>query len=213
VSPPAPTREDYYRVLADCLPDDALTVTCLGNASYLWARVRDRPENFYIEDAMGLALPLALGLAVSQPGRKVVGVEGDGGLLMHMGALITAGAVAPGNLTVLLMNNRVHAASGGQPLTNQNLDLADLARSAGWARTENVGDPEGFRSAFLSAIEGDGPSFLALAVKPDVQVVEPPRPLDPVVTKQRFMEAIGAPRYVSSTFGRGRMVEPPSPSK
>ncbi len=213
MSPPAPTREDYYRVLADCLPDDALTVTCLGNASYLWARVRDRPENFYIEDAMGLALPLALGLAVSQPGRKVVGVEGDGGLLMHMGALITAGAVAPGNLTVLLMNNRVHAASGGQPLTNQNLNLADLARSAGWARTENVGDPEGFRSAFLSAIEGDGPSFLALAVKPDVQVVEPPRPLDPVVTKQRFMEAIGAPRYVSSTFGRGRMGEPPSPSK
>ena len=213
MSPPAPTREDYYRVLADCLPDDAQTVTCLGNASYLWARVRDRPENFYIEDAMGLALPLALGLAVAQPGRKVVGVEGDGGLLMHMGALITVGAVAPGNLTVLLMNNRVHAASGGQPLTNQNLDLAELARSAGWARTENVGDPEGFRSAFLSAIEGDGLSFLALEVKPDVQVVEPPHPLNPVVTKQRFMEAIGAPRYVSSTFGQGRMVEPPSPSK
>ena len=212
MSPAVPTREDYYRVLADCLPDDALTVTSLGNASYLWARVRDRPENFYIEDAMGLALPLALGLAVAQPGRKVVGVEGDGGLLMHMGALITVGAVAPGNLTVLLIQNRVHAASGGQPLTNQNLDLADLARSAGWARTENVGDPAEFRSAFLSALEGDGPSFLALEAKPDVQVVEPPDPLNPVVTKQRFMDAIGAPRYVSSTFGQGRMVEPPPPS-
>ena len=212
MSPTVTTREDYYRVLADCLPDDALTVTCLGNASYLWARVRDRPENFYIEDAMGLALPLALGLAVSQPGRKVVGVEGDGGLLMHMGALITAGAVAPGNLTVLLINNRVHAGSGGQPLTNQNLDLADLARSAGWARTENVGDPEGFRTAFRSALQGDGPSFLALESKPDVQVVVPPDPLNPVVTKQRFMEAIGAPRYVPSTFGQGRMVEPPPPS-
>ena len=202
-----PTREDYYRVLAECLPDDALTVTSLGNASYLWARVRDRPENFYIEDAMGLALPLALGLAVAQPGRKVVGVEGDGGLLMHLGALVTVGAVAPGNLTVLLMRNRVHAASGGQPLTNQDLDPADLARSAGWARVENVEDPEGFRSAFLSAFEGDGPSFLALEVEPDPQVVEPPVPLDPVVTKRRFMEAIGAPRYVSSTFGKGCMVD------
>ena len=61
-----PTRTDYYRVLADKLPDNALVVTSLGNASYLWAAMHHAPENFYFEDAMGLALPLALGLAVAQ---------------------------------------------------------------------------------------------------------------------------------------------------
>ena len=97
-----PTRADYYKVLADNLPPQALVVTSLGNASYLWATVHDAPENFYFEDAMGLALPLALGLAVAQPKRPVIVVEGDGGLLMHMGALVTVGAVDPANLTVLV---------------------------------------------------------------------------------------------------------------
>src|SRR6185437_12570792 len=131
VSPRHPTRQDYYGVLAELLPERALVVTALGNASYLWSVVRHRPENFYFEDAMGLALPLAVGLALAQPSRPVFVVEGDGGLFMHMGALVTIGATAPRNLTVLLIQNGVHAASGGQPLTNASLDLAQLARSAG----------------------------------------------------------------------------------
>lgn len=194
-------------MLAEVLPDEALVVTSLGNASYLWARLRDRPQNFYVEDAMGLALPVALGLAAAQPERKVVGVEGDGGLLMHLGALVTVGAVAPKNLTVLLMQNGVHAASGGQALTNPNLDLADLARSSGWKAAKNVRSSQEFESVFPSAFGGEGPSLLALALEPDLPAVEPPIPLNPVVVKQRFMEALGVPRYVSSTFGKGRFVE------
>ena len=131
-------------MLEQTLPAGALVVTALGNASYLWAAMHHTPENFYIEDAMGLALPLALGLAIAQPARRVVVVEGDGAILMHMGTLVTLGAVAPGNLTVLLIQNGVHAASGGQPLTNATLDLAQLARSAGVSRATNVETAEGF---------------------------------------------------------------------
>ena len=66
-----PTRADYYKVLAENLPPQALVVTSLGNASYLWAKVHEAPENFYFEDAMGLALPLSLGLAIAQPCRAI----------------------------------------------------------------------------------------------------------------------------------------------
>ncbi len=208
VSASRPTREDYYRSLADSLPEETLVVTALGNASYLWAVVRDAAENFYLEDAMGLALPLALGLAVAQPDRKVVVVEGDGGLLMHMGGLVTVGAVAPNNLTILLIQNGVHAASGGQALTNADLDFADLGRAMGLKRAENIGSVNVFQSALVSALEGDGPSLLALATEPDLDATMPPVMLDPVATKQRFMEAIGAPRYVSIFFGSGKLVEP-----
>jgi sulfopyruvate decarboxylase subunit beta len=109
-----PSRADYYKVLADTLPEHALVVTSLGNASYLWAAMHHRPENFYFEDAMGPAL----GLSIAQPRRPVIVVEGDGAVSMHMGSLVTVGAVAPANLTVLLIQNGVHAASGGQALTN-----------------------------------------------------------------------------------------------
>jgi thiamine pyrophosphate-dependent acetolactate synthase large subunit-like protein len=206
VSAARPSRADYYQVLADTLPKHALVVTALGNASYLWAAMHHAPENFYFEDAMGLALPLALGLAIAQPSRPVIVVEGDGAVLMHMGALVTVGAMAPGNLSILLIQNGVHAASGGQALTNANLDLAALARSAGIARAENVATPEAFASAMGSASDGGiGARVLVLSTEPDPEVVRPPIAFDPVLTKHRFMAAIGAPRYVPTMFGGGRL--------
>ena len=200
-----PTRADYYKVLADVLPERQLVVTALGNASYLWAAINHRPENFYVEDAMGLALPLAVGLALAQPRRRVVAVEGDGALLMHMGALVTVGAAAPKNLTVLLVQNGVHAASGGQALTNPTLDLAQLARSAGVGHAENVAALGDFAPALRTAFSSDGPHVFVLPTEPDIAVVRPPIAFDPVLTKHTFMNAIGAPRYVPTLFGGGRL--------
>jgi thiamine pyrophosphate-dependent acetolactate synthase large subunit-like protein len=200
-----PTRADYYKVLADVLPERQLVVTALGNASYLWAAINHRPENFYVEDAMGLALPLAVGLALAQPRRRVVAVEGDGALLMHMGALVTVGAAAPKNLTVLLVQNGVHAASGGQALTHPTLDLAQLARSAGVGHAENVATLGHFAPALRTAFSSDGPHVFVLPTEPDIAVVRPPIAFDPVLTKHDFMNAIGAPRYVPTLFGGGRL--------
>jgi thiamine pyrophosphate-dependent acetolactate synthase large subunit-like protein len=198
-----PSRADYYQVLADTLPADALVVTCLGNASYLWSAMHHAPQNFYFEDAMGLALPLALGLAVAQPTRPVFVVEGDGGLMMHMGSLVTIGAVAPKNLTVLLIQNGLHAASGGQPLTNPSLDLAALARAAGIPQARNVATPEAFALVLGTPPNDDGARFLVLSTEPDIDVVKPPIAFDPVLTKHRFMAGIDAPRYIPTIFGGG----------
>ena len=195
-----PTREAYYRVLAESISQETLVVTSLGNASYVWSNVCDRPENFYLEDAMGLALPLALGLAVSQPQRRVVAAEGDGGLTMHLGALVTVGSVAPRNLTVLLVNNNIHAASGGQPLTNTGLDFADLARSAGIPRTRHIDSIETFQAHLPSALAEEGPSVLVLATEPDVPPVTPAFPMNPPMMKHRFMDALGVPRYLPAMF-------------
>jgi thiamine pyrophosphate-dependent acetolactate synthase large subunit-like protein len=205
VKAPRPTRTDYYRALADSLPPQALVVTSLGNASYLWAALHHAPENFYFEDAMGLALPLALGLAIAQPKRPVIVVEGDGALLMHMGALVTVGAVNPANLTVLLIQNGVHAASGGQALTNAGLDLAQLARASGIARADNIATPEALAAKLQASTARDSAECLVLATEPDLDVVRPPPVLEPVSTKLRFMTAIGAPRYIPTLFGGGRL--------
>jgi sulfopyruvate decarboxylase subunit beta len=200
-----PTRTDYYRALADNLPPQALVVTSLGNASYLWAKLHEAPENFYFEDAMGLALPLALGLAMAQPSRPVIVVEGDGGLLMHLGALVTVGAVNPANLTVLIIQNGVHAASGGQALTNAGLDLAQLARASGIALSENIEKPEALVAKLRDGTARGGAECLVLATEPDLEVVRPPAALDPVVIKHRLQAAIGAPRYVHAVFGGGKL--------
>jgi thiamine pyrophosphate-dependent acetolactate synthase large subunit-like protein len=124
---------------------------------------------------------------------------------MHMGALVTVGAVSPKNLTVLLIQNGVHAASGGQVLTNPHLDLAQIARSAGIGRAENVATPGALAEALDAAFAADGPQVIVLSTEPDLEVVRPPIALDPVLTKHRFMVAIGAPRYVPTMFGGGRL--------
>lgn len=200
-----PTRTAWYQALAGDLPAQALVVTSLGNASYLWASLHHAPENFYFEDAMGLTLPLALGLAVAQPKRPVIVVEGDGALLMHMGALVTIGAVNPANLTILLIQNGVHAASGGQALTNATLDLAQLARASGIPNTENLSQPDALATKIQTREQRAGTEFLVLATEPDVDPVRPPISLDPIATKHRFMTAIAAPRYVPTLFGGGML--------
>jgi sulfopyruvate decarboxylase subunit beta len=208
VNPSRPSREDYYHVLAEALPEDSAIVTALGNASYLWAALRDAPENFYLEDAMGLALPLALGLAVARPDRQFVVVEGDGGLLMHLGGLVTVAAVAPANLAVLLIDNGVHGASGGQALASQSIDIAGLARASGLAHAEQIETTDAFRAALALAFETDATTLLALGTAPDTETAKPPFVLDPVAVKRRFMEAIEAPRYVPTFFGGGMLVKP-----
>ena len=119
---------------------------------------------------MGLALPLALGLAIFQPNRPVIVVEGDGALLMHIGVLVTVGAVNAANLTVLLVQNGVHAASGGQVLTNSGLDLAQLARAAGIVNAENIATPHALAAAMRSSSAGGGSKVLVLSTETDLEV-------------------------------------------
>jgi hypothetical protein len=115
---------------------------------------------------------------------------------------VTVGAVKPDNLTVLLIQNGVHAASGGQALTSPALDLAQLARSTGIPRAENIATPDAFAAA-LAAAKG-GPEVMVLSTAPDPEVVRPPIAFDPVQTKHRFMTAIGTPRYIPTLFGGGK---------
>ncbi len=56
-----------------------------------------------------------------------------------------------------------------------------------------------------SASAGRGAQVLVLSTEPDIEVVRPPIALDPVLTKHRFMSAIGAPRYIPTMFGGGRL--------
>src|SRR5690349_23080928 len=64
----------------------------IGNTNFdLWA-TGQRPENFYMLGSMGLAVPIGLGVALAQPQRKVFVLEGDGSLLMQLGALGTVAA-------------------------------------------------------------------------------------------------------------------------
>ncbi|MGH7123872.1 MAG: thiamine pyrophosphate-dependent enzyme, partial [Stellaceae bacterium] len=88
-------RFDITKRLVALLRHDEAVVGGIGNTNFdLWGAGR-RPQNFYMLGSMGLAIPIALGVALAQPKRKVVALEGDGSLLMQLGALATIATLKP----------------------------------------------------------------------------------------------------------------------
>src|SRR5439155_17008233 len=108
------------------------TMTAIG----VWAELSDSPLDFaYIPSAMGHAPALGLGLALAQPERGVIVVNGDGCMLMNLGNLVTL-AAHPANIYLLIMDNGLYEVTGGQPVAGASrTDFAGLARSAGISRT------------------------------------------------------------------------------
>ena len=110
----------------------------VGNTNFdLWSAGR-RPQNFYMLGSMGLAIPIALGVALAQPKRHVIALEGDGSLLMLLGCLTTVAALKPKNLTMVIMDNGLYQITGGQPTPAAGIaDYVALARAAGLALGSN----------------------------------------------------------------------------
>src|SRR5579871_137983 len=100
--------------LVSRLHNEEAVIGGIGNTNFdLWA-CGQRPQNFYMLGSMGLACPIALGVALAQPSRQVVALEGDGSLLMQLGSLTTIGMLAPKNLAIIVMDNGCYQITGGQ---------------------------------------------------------------------------------------------------
>jgi phosphonopyruvate decarboxylase len=116
--------------------DDALVVCGLGSPTWDTFAAGDSPEYLYSWGGMGLAVPTALGVALAQPGRRVVCVTGDGEMLMGIGSLGVVADQAPANLAILVLDNESFGETGRQRgLTSGRADIAAVARGFGIAKT------------------------------------------------------------------------------
>jgi phosphonopyruvate decarboxylase len=100
---------------------------------------------------MGHASQIALGLAVKKPRLPVTILDGDGAVLMHMGALAALGAAKPENVRHIVLNNRAHDSVGGQPTIAGLVDLCGIARSCGYERVLRVETGAALREALAAA--------------------------------------------------------------
>ena len=99
-------RFDLTSRLVAKLKHEEAVVGGIGNTNFdLWA-TGHRPQNFYMLGSMGLAFPIALGVALAQPKRRVFALEGDGSLLMQMGCLSTIATLAPKNLCMVVIDRK-----------------------------------------------------------------------------------------------------------
>jgi sulfopyruvate decarboxylase subunit beta len=164
-------RIDCLRAIYPQLEDCAV-VTIMGAVAAELYSLGHRANFFYLEHAMGLASSIGLGIALAQPKRKVVVIDGDGSVLMNLGGLTTMARSRPKNLVHIIFDNEtLLSVGGGAPggykwfttATSAGTDLAGVARAAGFPRAQLVRELEDFEEA-LDAINGDELSCIVAKV-------------------------------------------------
>jgi thiamine pyrophosphate-dependent acetolactate synthase large subunit-like protein len=114
---------------------------------------------------MGQGPALGLGVALAQPGRRVVVVNGDGCTLMNLGCLVTI-AAHPANVFVLVMDNALYEVTGGQPTAGAGrVDYAGLARAAGIGRVYRFDTLDAWKAGAAEALAGPGPVVVWLRLE------------------------------------------------
>lgn len=179
-------RIEALRSLVSLTQRHPVVVTCAATSREL-ASVKDGDNHLYLLDSMGLVGSVATGLALSLDTRlpKVVGIEGDGSLLMNPNVLPTGGYLAPVNLLLILLDNGVYGSTGGLPTYSSTVDLERLAAASGWI-TRSTDTVEGLEVAYRELLEVTGPAFLYARIEEGNAEGVAKLLIDPVTITGRF---------------------------
>ncbi|MGD9537008.1 MAG: thiamine pyrophosphate-dependent enzyme [Alphaproteobacteria bacterium] len=181
-------RDVVARLLA--ARGDMLVVAGLGSSAWDVAAVADNALDFPLWGAMGSASMIGLGLALAQPGRRVLVVTGDGELMMGLGSLAAIGAQRPDNLSIAVLDNERHGETGMQRgLTASGIDVAGIARACGVASAATARDVHELERCAGAMRQGPGPLLCVFKVKAEAAPrVLPPK--DGAYLKDRFRAAL-----------------------
>ncbi len=183
-------RFDLTQRLVAHLKQDEVVIGGIGYTNFdLWAAGR-RPQNFYMLGSMGLACPIALGVALAQPKRRVFALEGDGSILMQLGALATIAARRPANLALIIMDNGTYQITGGQKAASaEGADVVAIARGCGLTQSTWAADEGAFEELVQLALREDGPWLIGCRIDQSKPATTTDR--NPARFTDQFMRGLG----------------------
>jgi phosphonopyruvate decarboxylase len=170
-------------VLAGVSGSDVVVATTGYTGRALYA-AGDRPNQLYMVGSMGCASSFGLGLALAQPERRVVVLDGDGAALMHLGAAAIIGHEGPRNLVHVLLDNGVHDSTGAQATVAPAVDLSAVALACGYPDVRRIASTGELTAAIRAA--SAGPTFLHVRTQPRADRKLPRPTLTPAEVAQRF---------------------------
>ena len=169
-------REEIIRCLAE-LAGEAFIVSTTGKASRELFEIREARDeghgrDFLTVGSMGHSSSIALGMALQQPERYFICLDGDGAALMHLGAMAVIGAKRPENLLHIVINNQAHESVGGQPTVAGSIDLCGIARACGYPWVRKAANLQDFAQAVRQAMAVGQCAFIeaeaAIGARPDL---------------------------------------------
>src|SRR5207237_85681 len=182
-------RTALTKLLVQKLRHDEAVIGGIGNSNFDLFAAGHRPQNFYMLGSMGLAVPIALGVALAQPQRGVIALEGDGSLLMQLGSLATIANLKPRNLIIVVWDNAMYQITGKQPTASAgHADFVAIAHGAGLENSAWAPDEAEFDRLVVQALSAPGPWFIAAKI--DASSPKGQTPREPVIIKDRFTKAM-----------------------
>ena len=157
-------REEIIRHIVQASGEDPI-VSTTGKASRELFEIREHngqshKKDFLTVGSMGHSSSIAQGEEVQKPGTKVWCVDGDGAVLMHMGAMAALGSTAPENMVHIVINNGAHETVGGMPTVAADMDLVSIAKACGYPHAVSVATYEELDRELTAAKERDALTFI-----------------------------------------------------
>lgn len=163
-------------------PGDLVVATTGYTGRELYA-LADREQHLYLVGSMGCASSLGLGLALRRPQHRIWVLDGDGALIMRMGALSSLGWVRPDNLVHVLLDNGIHESTGAQGTVSASLDFCEIARGCGYPNILRWDEPV--------PLDSTGLTFIHAPILPGIAAALPRPKQKPREVADRFRGAQG----------------------
>lgn len=188
-------REEAIQAIVDQFDGNEVIVSTTGKTSrelfeYRETKNQHHSNDFLTVGCMGHASQIALGIAMNKPDKKVICIDGDGALLMHMGALAIVGNASPKNFIHIVINNGAHESVGGQPTVAFNIDIPEIALANRYKSALSVETKAQLINTMQNINHTELPALIEVKVnqgaRPDLG-----RPtIQPVSNKQNFMKKL-----------------------
>lgn len=160
----AMSRESAIKSILAGIDEDDIIVSTTGKASRELYEAREAIQSpqrdFLTVGGMGHASMIALGVARDQTHRRVICIDGDGSILMHMGSLALVGNANAANYVHIIINNGAHESVGGQPTLGHMVDIPGIARCCGYRKTLTVRSEHQLESAIAKLKGTEGPVLI-----------------------------------------------------
>lgn len=160
---------EYVQYIGETLPEDAVVTGWLSGVAQ-W-RALKKPNPFLPAMNMGLTSPVALGLALALPHRRVLALDGDGSVMLYTNVLQDLGALRPPNLILVVHDNE--STIGFPSSTARGSDIEGMARAAGIRQAQTVWTLEEFKKAFSQALSKREMSYIVCKITE----IRSPRPV------------------------------------
>lgn len=186
-----PRREWVLKAVSRFKDNKTVLLATTGKTGRELFEIEDSPHNLYMVGSMGCVSSLGLGIALSKPQKKVIVIDGDGSVLMRMGALAANAYYSPPNMLHLLLDNRVHDSTGGQSTLSAQVDFVSTAASVGYVNSIYVHNIDELEERVQKWKQNGGLTFLYLKISPGSREDLGRPTVSPPQVKRRIMKFLG----------------------